>query len=77
MQRVGNRSKVLVKGRSMPEVTIELLEGRTLDQKRGLVRDMTEAIVRNCGVKPEDVTIIIHDNLKSDKAKAGKLFSDA
>jgi len=61
----------------VPEVTIELLEGRTLEQKRGLVRDMTEAIVRNCNVQPEDVTIIIHDNLKSDKAKAGKLFSDA
>ena len=34
----------------MPEVTIELLEGRTLEQKRGLVRDMTEAVVRNCAV---------------------------
>jgi 4-oxalocrotonate tautomerase len=64
------------KGQGMPEVTIELLEGRTLEQKRGLVRDMTEAVVRNCGVQPEDVTIIIHDNLKSDKAKAGKLFAD-
>jgi 4-oxalocrotonate tautomerase len=65
------------KGHGMPEVTIELLEGRTLEQKRGLVKDMTEAVVRNCGVQPEDVTIIIHDNLKSDKAKAGKLFSDS
>ena len=38
---------------------------------------MTEAVVRNTGVKPEDVTVIIHENLKSDKAKAGKLFSDS
>jgi 4-oxalocrotonate tautomerase len=60
----------------MPEVTIEILDGRTLDQKRGLVRDMTDAIVRNTGVQPEDVTIIIHENLKSDKAKAGQLFAD-
>ena len=60
----------------MPEITIELLEGRTLEQKRGLVKDMTEAVVRNCGVRPEDVTIILHENLRSDKAKAGKLFSD-
>jgi 4-oxalocrotonate tautomerase len=61
----------------MPEVTIELLEGRTLEQKRGLVRDMTDAVVRTTGVKAEDVTVIIHENLRSDKAKAGKLFSDA
>jgi 4-oxalocrotonate tautomerase len=60
----------------VPEITIELLEGRTLEQKRGLVKDMTEAVVRHCGVQPEEVTIIIHDNLKSDKAKAGKLFAD-
>ncbi len=60
----------------MPLIEVRMFEGRTLEQKRGLVRDMTEAVVRNCGVKPEDVTIIIHDNLKSDKAKAGKLFSD-
>ena len=60
----------------MPEVTIELLEGRTLDQKRGLVKDMTDAVVRNCGVQHGDVTIIIHENLRSDKAKACKLFSD-
>jgi 4-oxalocrotonate tautomerase len=60
----------------MPEITIEILEGRTLEQKRGLVREMTDVVVRNCGVRPEDVTIIIHDNPRSDKAKAGKLFSD-
>ena len=58
----------------MPEVTIGLLEGRTLEQKRGLVRDMTEAVVRNCGVRPEDVTIIIHDNLKSDSQSRQALF---
>ena len=40
----------------MPEITIELLEGRTLEQKRGLVKEMTDVVVRNCGVRPEDVT---------------------
>lgn len=60
----------------MPEVTIELLEGRSLDQKRRLVREITDAVVRNCGVTPGDVTVIIHDNLKSDKGRGGKLFLD-
>ena len=60
----------------MPEVTIELAEGRSLEQKRGLVRDITEAVVKNCGVDREAVIVIIHENPKTDKAKGGVLFSD-
>ena len=60
----------------MPEVTIELAEGRSLEQKRGLVRDITEAVVKNCGVDREAVVVIIHENPKTDKAKGGVLFSD-
>ena len=60
----------------MPEVTIELAEGRSLEQKRGLVRDITEAVVKNCGVDREAVVVIIHENPKTDKAKGGVLFGD-
>ena len=30
----------------MPEVVVYLLEGRTLDAKRSLVKDITDAVVR-------------------------------
>ncbi|HEY8283094.1 MAG TPA: tautomerase family protein, partial [Chloroflexota bacterium] len=53
----------------MPEVIIELAEGRTLDQKRRLVREITRAGVETCDVQPDQVTVIIHDNPKTDKAK--------
>ena len=33
----------------MPEVVVYILEGRSLDQKRGLVKDITEAVVKNAG----------------------------
>ena len=33
----------------MPEVVVYILEGRTLEQKRGLVKDITEAVVKNAG----------------------------
>ena len=39
----------------MPEVIIELAQGRSLDQKRALVKDITDAVVRNCGVSPDAV----------------------
>ena len=31
----------------MPEVVVYLLEGRTLDAKRSLVKDITDAVVEN------------------------------
>ena len=34
----------------MPEVVVYILEGRTLEQKRGLVKDITAAVVKNAGV---------------------------
>jgi 4-oxalocrotonate tautomerase len=60
----------------MPEVIIELAQGRSLDQKRALVKDITDAVVRNCGVAPDAVTVIIHENPHTDKAKGGVLFSE-
>ena len=33
----------------MPEVVVYILEGRTLEQKRGLVKDITAAVVKNAG----------------------------
>ncbi len=37
----------------MPEVIIELAQGRTIEQKRALVRQVTQAVVDTCDVKPE------------------------
>lgn len=60
----------------MPEVIIELAEGRSIDQKRILVREITRVVVETCGVQPEQVTVIIHENPRTDKAKGGILFAD-
>lgn len=53
-----------------------LAEGRSLDQKRGLVKEITDAVVRNCAVKPEVVTVSIMETAKTNKAKGGVLFSE-
>ena len=41
----------------MPEVVVYILEGRTLEQKRGLVKDITAAVVKNAGTTAEQVTV--------------------
>jgi 4-oxalocrotonate tautomerase len=60
----------------MPEVTIKIVEGRTLEQKRGLVKDITEAVVKNIGGSADAVTIDIIEYPLANKAKGGKLFVD-
>ncbi len=60
----------------MPEVIVYAIEGRSIEQKRGLVKDITEAVVRNFGAPAEAVTIQIVEARKSDKAKGGVLFSE-
>lgn len=61
----------------MPIIFVEALEGRTLDQKRGLVKDMTAAVVKNFNVTPEQVTIVIREMKPEHLAKSGKLKSDS
>jgi len=53
-----------------------LAEGRTVDQKRQIVKEFTDTMVRVCGVDREAVVVIIHENPRTDKAKGGLLFID-
>ena len=60
----------------MPLVTINLLKGRTLDQKRQMARDVTSAIVKNVGCPDAAVQIMINEVESENLAQAGKLFCD-
>ena len=60
----------------MPEVYVYAVEGRTIDQKRALVKDITDAVVKNFKVKPEAVMVQIMESSNESKAKGGYLFSD-
>lgn len=55
----------------MPIVHIELLEGRTQEQKNAMVKDVTAAIVKNTGAQTENVHIIISDMEKGNYAVGG------
>jgi 4-oxalocrotonate tautomerase len=60
----------------MPEVVVYMLEGRTLDQKRALIKDITAAVVKNAGAKPEAVIVSLVESAKTAKGKGGVLFSE-
>jgi len=60
----------------MPIIQISMLEGRTVDQKRKLVANMTDAVVKSLDAKPEDVRIILREMAKHDYAIGGLLFMD-
>ena len=61
----------------MPEVYVYAVEGRTLDQKRGLMKDITDAVVKNYKVESSAVVITLVESEKQDKMKGGVLFSEA
>ena len=60
----------------MPEVVVYIVEGRSLDQKRGLVQDITQAVMKNTGAPADAVTISLIETPKASKAKSGVLFSE-
>jgi 4-oxalocrotonate tautomerase len=61
----------------MPLITVQMYEGRTVDQKRELVAALTEAICRIAKTTPEATQIIIQDVPRHNWASAGKLASES
>jgi 4-oxalocrotonate tautomerase len=60
----------------MPFVQIDMIEGRTIEQKREMVKKITEAICETAKCPPEAVSIVIREASKQHIAKAGTLASD-
>lgn len=60
----------------MPAIRVDLMEGRTIDQKRTLVKALTQAVVDTLGAKPEAVDVLLFDVKRHDWATGGELWSD-
>ena len=60
----------------MPVITINQFEGRTVEQKRKLAKEITDAVVKIYEVGPDTVTITYFDIPKHNAAKGGVLHSD-
>ncbi|RHW46021.1 4-oxalocrotonate tautomerase [Bombilactobacillus bombi] len=60
----------------MPLVHIELIEGRSPEQLKQMVQDVTEAISKNTGAPKEHVHVVLSEMLKNHYAVGGILKSD-
>lgn len=60
----------------MPIIHVHLIEGRTIDQKRALVKKVTQAVCESVNVQPDAVKIVLNDMAKHDYAVAGELWVD-
>jgi 4-oxalocrotonate tautomerase len=58
----------------MPEITVSMAAGRTDEQKAGMMRDITQALVKNLGVDADAVVIQINEAPLHHKMKGGKTF---
>ena len=55
----------------MPLVQISMLPGRSAQQKRALLAEVTEAVVRTCKVAPDAVRVLITEIPAEHWAVAG------
>ena len=60
----------------MPEVYVFAAEGRTAAQKKALMKDITDAVVKNFGAPADAVTVQIIEASKENKAKGGVPFTE-
>jgi 4-oxalocrotonate tautomerase len=60
----------------MPVVTVQMWSGRTVEQKRRLVRAITDAMVEHADCKPDHLHVIIQDVPRDSWGRAGVLGSD-
>lgn len=60
----------------MPEVHVFMAEGRTSEQKRRMMLDITQAVVTNLDCPPNVVTVQIFESPWTDKMKNGQTFEE-
>jgi 4-oxalocrotonate tautomerase len=67
---------ITLPGTTMPTYHVEMLEGRTLEQKKRLVEAITRVSVEVLGGSPESVDVLIVDVKRENWATGGKLWTE-
>ena len=60
----------------MPEIIVYLAEGRPNEAKKQLMKDITDAVVKNFGVPAERVVVQLVESSKDSKSRGGIPFSE-
>ncbi len=61
----------------MPIVTVKLLKGRSLEQKQGVIRGITDAVCEHLSVGAEQVRVILEEMEPDDFGIGGEPVSIA
>ena len=60
----------------MPFAQIYMIEGRTEEQKRAVIKEVTEALERAVGAPKQNIRVWIHDVPKENWGSAGESALD-
>ncbi len=60
----------------MPIIRVDMLKGRTQEQKKELVKELTSAFNKTCGSNHVGIDVIITEIDKENWSIGGTLFSD-
>jgi 4-oxalocrotonate tautomerase len=60
----------------VPIVRVDFFEGRTVEQKRELVRGITEVVARTCGVSPDGVHVLLNELSRENWSRGSVLAVD-
>lgn len=60
----------------MPVVIIKMSKGKTVEQKKILIREFTRTITDTLGVEPAMVTVLIEELDRDNIGKSGKMLSE-
>jgi 4-oxalocrotonate tautomerase len=60
----------------MPEVLVHIVEGRSKEAKKALMKDITDVVVKNFNVPPERVVVQIVESPRDSKSRGGVPFDE-
>jgi 4-oxalocrotonate tautomerase len=60
----------------VPEVLVHIVEGRSTESKKALMKDITEAVVKNFNVPAERVVVQIVESPRDSKSRGGVPFDE-
>jgi 4-oxalocrotonate tautomerase len=60
----------------VPEVLVHIVEGRSKESKRALMKDITDAVVKNFNVPAERVVVQIVESPRDSKSRGGVPFDE-
>lgn len=58
----------------MPYVKIEMITGRSPEQKALVAKDVTDALVKHAKARPENVMVVFQDVAATDWAENGEMI---